>query len=96
MLYTLRDTIQEALWEMREKAQDEKYDSSSIYEQSEETDKAPVVRLVDTLIKQAVKKGASDIHIEPQEKNVRIRYRIDGFLFRSHGFSKEVASVDYS
>ncbi len=78
--YTLRDTIQEALWEMREKAQDEKYDSSSIYEQSEETDKAPVVRLVDTLIKQAVKKGASDIHIEPQEKNVRIRYRIDGFL----------------
>ena len=33
--YTLRDTIQEALWEMREKAQDEKYDSSSIYEQSE-------------------------------------------------------------
>jgi len=42
---------------------------------------SPVVRLVNYLICNAVKEGASDIHIEPGEKNVRIRYRIDGILF---------------
>lgn len=40
----------------------------------------PIVRIVDTLIKHAILDGASDIHIEPQEKNVIVRYRIDGIL----------------
>ena len=42
---------------------------------------SPVIRLVNYLIFSAVKEGASDIHIEPQEKKLRIRYRIDGLLF---------------
>ncbi|MEO8026881.1 MAG: ATPase, T2SS/T4P/T4SS family [Bryobacteraceae bacterium] len=41
---------------------------------------APVIRLVNTMIAQAVEKRASDIHIEPFEKEFRIRYRIDGVL----------------
>lgn len=41
---------------------------------------APVVRLVNTVILQAAQNNASDIHIEPEENNVRIRYRIDGDL----------------
>lgn len=41
---------------------------------------APVVRLVDSLVKNAIKSRASDIHIEPFEKYVRVRYRIDGQL----------------
>lgn len=41
---------------------------------------APVVRLVNFLLTEAVMKGASDIHIEPYEKRVRIRFRIDGVL----------------
>ena len=41
---------------------------------------APVVRAIDLLIKQAVRDRASDIHIEPQEDRLRIRYRIDGIL----------------
>lgn len=41
---------------------------------------APVVRLVNTIIKQAVSQGASDIHIEPFENILRIRFRIDGDL----------------
>ncbi len=41
---------------------------------------APVVRLVNTIILQAANANASDIHIEPEEHNVRIRYRIDGDL----------------
>ncbi|MEK7354180.1 MAG: GspE/PulE family protein [Chloroflexota bacterium] len=41
---------------------------------------APVVRAIDLLIKQGVRDRASDIHIEPQEDRLRIRYRIDGIL----------------
>jgi type IV pilus assembly protein PilB len=41
---------------------------------------APIVKLVNMLINQAVSDRASDIHIEPQERDVRIRYRIDGVL----------------
>ncbi len=41
---------------------------------------APVVRAIDLLIKQGVRDRASDVHIEPQEDKLRIRYRIDGIL----------------
>lgn len=41
---------------------------------------APVVRFIDTVIENAVMNKASDIHIEPGEKELRVRYRIDGFL----------------
>jgi type IV pilus assembly protein PilB len=40
----------------------------------------PVVRVVDTLLEYAIFEKASDIHIEPQEKEVMVRYRIDGVL----------------
>jgi type IV pilus assembly protein PilB len=43
-------------------------------------DEAPVVKLVNSLIADAVRKGASDIHIEPYEKSMRVRFRIDGAL----------------
>jgi general secretion pathway protein E len=42
---------------------------------------APVVRLVNLLIEEAVTSEASDIHIEPSEDNLRVRYRIDGILY---------------
>lgn len=41
---------------------------------------APVVRLVDNILSEAVNQGASDIHIEPFQKEVRVRYRVDGRL----------------
>jgi type IV pilus assembly protein PilB len=43
-------------------------------------DEAPIVKLVNSLISDAVRKGASDIHIEPYEKSMRVRFRIDGAL----------------
>jgi type IV pilus assembly protein PilB len=43
-------------------------------------EEAPVVKIVDLLLLEALKKRASDIHIEPFEKNVRVRYRVDGAL----------------
>ena len=45
-----------------------------------ESEDAPVVRLVNVLLLNAIKKGVSDIHIEPYEKRFRVRYRIDGVL----------------
>jgi type IV pilus assembly protein PilB len=44
------------------------------------TEDAPIVKFVNLLIAQAVADGASDIHIEPGEKDLRVRYRIDGVL----------------
>jgi len=46
----------------------------------EGVDEAPIVRLVNSLIADAVRKGASDIHVEPYEKLVRVRFRIDGVM----------------
>lgn len=46
----------------------------------EESGKAPIVKLVDLMLNQALKKRASDIHIEPEHGCLRIRYRIDGAL----------------
>lgn len=49
-------------------------------EEDADVTNAPMVRLVNTIISQAVRAKASDIHIEPFEKNVRIRFRVDGEL----------------
>lgn len=47
----------------------------------EDADSSPVVRYVNHIIQTAVKEGASDIHIEPDEKIIKVRFRIDGVLF---------------
>jgi type IV pilus assembly protein PilB len=49
-------------------------------EPAERTKDSPFVKMVDLIIKNAIKKGASDVHIEAQEYNVRVRNRIDGVL----------------
>ncbi len=46
---------------------------------------SPVIRYVNFLITSSVREGASDIHIEPGEKRLRIRFRVDGMLFEQHG-----------
>src|SRR5260370_230907 len=51
---------------------------SSLTRMSED---APVVRLVNVLLVDAMRRGASDIHVEPYEKELRIRFRIDGLLY---------------
>src|SRR5574341_140416 len=45
------------------------------------SEEAPVIRLVNHILVNAIKNGASDIHIEPYEKDYRVRYRIDGILY---------------
>jgi type IV pilus assembly protein PilB len=52
----------------------------------------PVVRIVDTLLEYSIIEGASDIHIEPEEKDVLVRYRIDGILHNVMVLPKSVQS----
>ena len=47
----------------------------------EDAEDAPVVRLVNIILTDAIKRNASDIHVEPYEKEYRVRYRIDGILY---------------
>jgi len=63
--------------EMEVVQEEEEIDITDLKKAVEE---APVVRLVNFILTDAIKKGASDIHIEPYEKSFRVRYRIDGIL----------------
>ena len=56
-------------------------DSVNVAELGKAAEDAPVVKLVNLILTDAIKKGASDIHIEPYEKTFRVRYRIDGVLY---------------
>jgi type IV pilus assembly protein PilB len=56
----------------------------------EVSDEAPVVRFVNLLISQAISDRASDIHIEPTERDLRVRYRIDGVLKDAHHSPKNI------
>jgi len=58
--------------------EEEDLDLEALEQESEE---APVVRLVNIILTDAIKRDASDIHIEPYEKEFRVRYRIDGLLY---------------
>jgi len=57
---------------------DEELDVAALAEGAEE---APVVKLVNLILTDAIKRGASDIHVEPYEKEFRVRFRIDGILY---------------
>jgi len=72
-VYGVRETITQALTQLR--ADDNASERSTIA-----ADDAPAVNIVNLIISQAVKQQASDIHIEPQENNLRVRFRIDGLL----------------
>ncbi|HRZ67210.1 MAG TPA: ATPase, T2SS/T4P/T4SS family [Candidatus Omnitrophota bacterium] len=56
---------------------EERFDVSEL---AIESQKAPILKMVDVIVSEALKRRASDIHIEPLEKDMRIRYRIDGAL----------------
>jgi type IV pilus assembly protein PilB len=78
--YESADSLAEVMKDMQEDfeiVEEMDEDSGMAEAQSED---APVVKLVNSLIADAVNKGASDIHVEPFEKKLRVRYRIDGVL----------------
>jgi general secretion pathway protein E len=75
-----RDTAQQLVEDMSENI-----DIISEIEETadllDDTSDAPIIKLVNHIISQSVKSGASDIHIEPYQHNFKIRYRIDGILY---------------
>ncbi len=58
--------------------EEEEMDVTALADSAEE---APVVKLVNLILTDAIKRGASDIHIEPYEKEFRVRFRVDGILY---------------
>jgi len=67
--------------DLEEKEDEEEFgDAEELVDILDLTDEAPIIRWVNSLLFQAVKERASDIHIEPGEKHVQVRYRIDGVL----------------
>jgi type IV pilus assembly protein PilB len=89
--YSNKEDLEEALKDITEEEVEESTHSSledlmmtgedkDDHELSVEADDAPVVQLVNAFITDAIRKRASDVHVEPYEKMVRLRYRIDGKL----------------
>lgn len=78
--YRLEESVSQVLGDI---ATDDRV-SESDYKQLQDIenieDDAPIIRLVNTIISRAVRERASDIHIEPMENNLRVRFRIDGVL----------------
>ncbi len=72
---------------MKEQGAGDDADNAEENKRQEDVDNSPVVKLVNNIIEGGVRQRASDIHIEPFEYNVRIRYRIDGVL-------REIISYD--
>src|SRR5690606_14336249 len=56
------------------------YQSEELVDILDASDEAPIIRWVNSLVFQAAKEGASDIHIRPGEKDIIVRYRVDGVL----------------
>ena len=79
--------IDEALDEVSFEELDEEEDEKGLVEAGEE---APIVKYVNLIISEAVNENASDVHIEPSEKDVRIRYRVDGVLHQIRKSPKKI------
>jgi len=80
----MEDLLKEADTDLEighEKVEDD--NKESIEAMLENAEGAPVVRMVNAMLLESLRTGASDIHLEPQEKTLRLRYRIDGSLMES-------------
>jgi type IV pilus assembly protein PilB len=67
--------------------------ADNLDEMLESASDAPVVRIVNSILIEALRKHASDIHIEPMEKKIRLRYRVDGVLYENPSPPKSVQSA---
>ena len=63
------------------------------YDLLEQNDQNPVIRMVNAIILEAIQQGASDIHLEPGDNDLNIRYRIDGALVRRDAPPREAANA---
>lgn len=77
--------VNSALEEYTRKKESQAVEQEDLY--SEDVNNSPIVQLIRGMIEQAVRQRASDIHIEPMEHQVRIRYRIDGALYERASYN---------
>ncbi|MBP2629251.1 MAG: type secretion system protein [Firmicutes bacterium] len=81
--YGVQDLVDKAVNKMRP-------EDAQLSTPMQTADDAPIISLVNSFISQAIKDIASDIHIEPQEKTLRVRFRIDGMLREIGSFPRDI------
>jgi type IV pilus assembly protein PilB len=86
------DTLQSAVSEAVEESEDEAGGEADVTELRESADDAPVIKLVHSILGQAVSEGVSDIHFEPEEGEMRVRFRVDGILYEAATVPKRMVS----
>jgi type IV pilus assembly protein PilB len=59
--------------------------------ESDDVEETPIIKLVNSIIKRGINEGASDIHVEPQKDGLRVRFRIDGMLFKKSAIPQALA-----
>ena len=79
--YTVKNAAESVLREIEDAQVQSSEPELSIDQLAELAEDAPIIRLVNSIIAGGVNGGASDVHIEPQEQHVRVRYRMDGLLY---------------
>lgn len=67
-------------------------DELDVYDLLETKEEAPIIRLLNLILSEAIQQGASDIHFEPYENDLKVRYRIDGVLQARHSPPREYQS----
>jgi len=80
-VYSARHAAEDVLREIENADLSQKEPELSLDQLVDLAEDAPIIRLVNSIIAGGVNNNASDIHIEPQEKHVRVRYRMDGILY---------------
>ncbi|WP_276792120.1 ATPase, T2SS/T4P/T4SS family [Tepidanaerobacter sp. EBM-38] len=85
--YTMKESIEQVIDEL---AGADMGKDTTTENELEASERAPVVKLVNSIIQQGIRDGASDIHIEPWEDVVKIRYRIDGILHEIMKYPKHL------
>jgi type IV pilus assembly protein PilB len=89
-LNTLQSAVSEAIEE--EDEEEEGVDEAELSELRESAEDAPVIKLVHSILGQAVTEGASDIHFEPDEGDMRVRFRVDGVLHEAARVPKRMVA----
>lgn len=94
----IKSIVGQALEDLEEKEHEERARKQAALAVSKEEpvapiEDAPIIKIVDVILSNAIESKASDIHIEPSENDVRVRYRIDGILHTSLRLPKNVLSA---
>ncbi|MCX5751899.1 MAG: type II secretion system ATPase GspE [Candidatus Saganbacteria bacterium] len=86
--YQVKESVEEVIGSI--KADQMAISEEEIDKLQKAAEEAPIIKLVNLIIKQSVEEGASDVHIEPEEKELRVRYRVDGILHDVFHFPKHL------